>query len=54
MQTNSMRALLDVDPEVMARVFDTAGPLDDDGAFKTIDSRVLFSSKLTTRKGRGD
>jgi len=49
-QTNSMRALLDVDPEVMARVFDTAGPLDGDGAFKTIDGRVLFSSKLSTRK----
>mmetsp|Transcript_977 Transcript_977/g.1551 ORF Transcript_977/g.1551 Transcript_977/m.1551 type:complete len:340 (-) Transcript_977:931-1950(-) len=48
-QTNAMRALLDIDPTVMEKVFDTAGPLDDDGAFKTIDGKVLFASKLSTK-----
>mmetsp|Transcript_52971 Transcript_52971/g.79015 ORF Transcript_52971/g.79015 Transcript_52971/m.79015 type:complete len:511 (+) Transcript_52971:90-1622(+) len=48
-QTNATRALLDIDPKVMEKVFDTAGPLDDDGAFKTIDEKALFASKLSTK-----
>lgn len=49
-QVNAMRALMDIDPEVMARVFDTAGPLDGFGAFKSIDGKVLLASNLSTRK----
>ena len=49
-QTNAMRALLDIDPKVMAQVFDTAGPLNGFSAFKTIDGTVLLASDLSTRK----